>query len=344
MIADRSSSGRRLAEAAEYALRLVFFAAVPFGIVILASLVPMTAAIVNIVLALSAFFFGEMLREHAQRRGWLGKVLRRQLAFEEYYRERPPKPFAYYVFYPLLFPYWLVVREARREFWLFKGYTIVTFVIAVVAGAYRYVAVYQPEIGFRVFLMSFGIGLAIEALAVITFLMPIATTVVALHQKAQHGRLVVLLVVGLVSAAGAVTVMAMRHRTYPSLETRQRVSKRTFARLKQAEATGDDALRAAWKARRVSGYERESDGTMDGAPLVVARAHLEPFYRPDEAAAFELWTTAKGDKSPMMVLYAEGPRKGKPVFRAMRGDGTVVTRAKELPKAALKVMRTVGDL
>jgi hypothetical protein len=44
-----------------------------------------------------------------------------------------------------------------------------------------------------------------------------------------------------------------------------------------------------------------------------------------------------------MILYAEGPRPGKPVFRAMRPDGSVVTRAKELPRAALKVMRTVGD-
>ena len=338
-----ASRGASLADAAEYALRLAFFAAVPFAIVILASLVPMTAALVNIVLALGAFFFGEVLRKHAQERGWLGKVLRRQLAFEEYYRERPPKPFVYYLFYPLLFPYWLSVAEARREFWLFKGYTVVTFVVAVIAGAYRYFAVYQPEIAFKWFLVSFGIGLAIEALAVITFLMPITTTVVALHQRGQHGRLVLLLVVGLLSAGGAITVMALRHRTFPSLETRQRVSKRTAARLKLAEAVGDEALRAAWKARRVAGYERDRDGTMDGAPLDVAREKLQKFYRPDEAAAFELWTTAKGDKSPMMVLYAEGPRRGRPVFRAMRPDGTVITRAKELPKAALKVMRTVGE-
>jgi len=337
------SNGRSLAGHAEYALRLVFFAAVPFGIVILATLVPMTAALVNIVLALGAFFFGEVLRKHAQRRGWLGKVLRRQLAFEEYYRERPPKPFLYYVAYPLLFPYWLSVREARREFWLFKGYTVVTLVLAIVAGIYRYFVVYQPEIGLKVFLVSFGIGFAIEALAVITFLMPIATTVVALHKKAQHGRLVVLLVVALLSAAGAITILALRHRTFPSLETRQRVSTRTLAGKKAAESVADDALRAAWKQRRLKNYERDTDGTVDGAPLDVARERLTAFYRPDEAAAFELWTTARGDKTPMMILYAEGPRKGRPVFRAMRADGSVVERAKDIPKPALRVMRTVGN-
>ena len=330
-------------DALEYALRLAFFAAVPFGIVVLASLVPMTAALVNIVLALGAFFFGEVLRKHAQARGWLGAVLRRQLAFEEYYRDRPPKPFIYYVFYPLLFPYWLAVSEARREFWLFKGYTVVTFLLAAISGAYRYFAVYQPEIGFKTFLLSFGIGLAIEALAVIMFLMPIATTVVALHKRAQHGRLVALLIVGLLSAGVAVGILAHRHRTFPSLETRQRVSTRTFANRKHAESVADEALRLAWKERRKKNYERESDGTVDGAQLDLARAKLGAFYRPDEAAAFELWTTARSDKTPMMILYAEGPRRGKPVFRAMRADGSIVTSAKDIPKSALKVMRTVGE-
>ena len=102
-------------------------------------------------------------------------------------------------------------------------------------------------------------------------------------------------------------------------------------------------LHAAWKERRKHNYERESDGTVEGSPLTVAREKLGAFYRPDEAAAFELWTTARGDKNPMMILYAEGPRSGKPVFRAMRPDGTIVTKAKDLPKPALKVMRTVGD-
>ncbi len=74
----------------------------------------MTSALVNIVLALGAFFFGELLQERRRSAAGSGRVLRRQLAFEAYYRTQPPKPFLYYVFYPFLFPYWLVVREARR--------------------------------------------------------------------------------------------------------------------------------------------------------------------------------------------------------------------------------------
>ena len=328
---------------AEYFFRVAFFAAAPFGIVVLAELVPMTAAIANIVFALGAFFFGEVLRRHAQSRGWLGKILRRQLAFEEYYREREPQPFIYYVFYPLLFPYWLTVREARREFWLFKGYTLLTFFFAIINGVRRYYVDYQPEIGIETFLVTFGIGLGIEALAVIMILMPITTSVVALHKKSQHGRLVLLLVVALLSAGYAVTVLALRHRTFPSIETRERLATRTDTQKKRATAAIDNALRAAWATRRQKPLEREQDGTVDGAPVDVARQKLEVFYRPDEAQAFELWTTASKDKAPMMVLFAEGSRKGRPVFRAMRPDGSIVQNPKEIPKAALKVMRTVGD-
>ena len=105
----------------EYAARVAFFAAAPFGVVLLAMLVPMGAAIANMLLALAAFFLSEMLLGMAERRPWLKRVLRRQLAFEAYYRTRPPRAFLYYVFYPFLFPYWLTQPEARREFVLFKG-------------------------------------------------------------------------------------------------------------------------------------------------------------------------------------------------------------------------------
>ena len=73
-------------EVLEYALRVAFFAFVPFGVVLLAMLVPMGAAIVNMILALGAFFFGEVLVGAAERRPWLRRVLRRQLAFEAFYR------------------------------------------------------------------------------------------------------------------------------------------------------------------------------------------------------------------------------------------------------------------
>lgn len=341
---DRSQTRTIGFGVAEYVLRLIFFAAVPFAVVVLASLVPMTGALVNIVLALGAFFFGELLQEHAQKRGWIGRVLRRQLAFEAYYRTQPPKPFLYYVFYPFLFPYWLVVREARREAWLFKGYTIVTFVIVATTGSVRYFTVYRPELGPKQFLVTFGIGLVVESLAVLMLLMPMTTSVVALHQKKEHKRLVALLAVGLVSGAVALGILAHRHRSFPSLETRERVAQRTLAVPNQAKKAQVDALKAAWRARKEKRWGREDDGTLSGPALDDARTALTKFYREDEASAFELWTTARKDKAPMMILFAEGPRRGRPVFLGMQPDGTLVEKPRDIPKAARAVMRTAGDL
>jgi hypothetical protein len=338
------AAGSGLLGGLEYALRLAFFAIVPSVVVVLAELVPMTAAILNIGLALAAFFFGEILRKHAEKRTWLGRILRRQLAFEEYYREHPPKPFLYYLAYPILLPYWLVNREARREFWLFKGYTLVTVLLVALSGAYRLFFVYGPELGPKDFVGPFLIGLVVESLAVLLLIMPMTTSVVALHQSGQRRRLVALLAVGLVSAAVAGARLALRHRTFPSLETRYRVGHRSLRNPQQAEQVIADAVKVAWKKRHEGGWGREDDGTLAGPPLDAARHVLEKFYRPDEAAAFELWTSARKERPQLMVLYAEGPRHGRPVYLGVRPDGTIVKKVADIPKSARKMMFTVGEL
>jgi len=334
-------------DAIEYGLRVVFFALVPFGVVLLAKLVPMAAAITNMILTLAAFFSGELLRGASERRPWLKKILRRQLAFEAHYRAHAPRPFLYYVFYPLLFPYWLFVRDARRELLLFKGHTLVTLLLVTAIGAWRYVVVYQPELGFRPFAVAFGIGVVIESVAVMAFVMPVTTSVVALHQNKQRGRLVALLAVGLVSAGGASAYLVKRHRTLPSLETRQRVIGRTAANRPASKAALARALEAAWTVRRTASrdaWEREDDGTVLGAPLDAARDVLEGFYRTDEAAAFELWTTARKQRPALMLVFAEGRRKGYPVWLGMRSDGTLVEKLRDVPKTARAAMRTAGEL
>ncbi len=44
-----------------------------------------------------------------------------------------------------------------------------------------------------------------------------------------------------------------------------------------------------------------------------------------------------------MVLYAEGPRRGRPMWLAMHPDGSLVEKVSEIPRPARKMMRTVGD-
>lgn len=334
-------------EILEYMLRLAFFAFVPFMVVLLAMLVPMGAAIANMVLALGAFFFGEVLVGVAEKRPWLKRVLRRQLAFEAYYRENPPRPFLYYVFYPFLMPYWLAVAPARREFLLFKGYTLVTLAVVSGTGVYRYFWVYQPQLGLSKFLPALAIGLVIETLAVMMLIMPMTTSVVALHRKKQPKRLVVLLAVGLISAAGSASVMIHRHRTFPSLETRQRIRDRSSIEPVTSRITMQRALQKAWAIRKKAPkdpWERETDGTVIGRPLDEARTQLQTFYRPDEASAFELWTTAKKERPGIMIIFAEGRKKGRPVWLGMRYDGTVIDKLPDVPRNAKLAMRTAGEL
>lgn len=335
-------------EVLEYMLRVAFFAFVPFGVVLLAMLVPMGAAIVQMLLALMAFFFGEMLLGAAEKRPWLKRVLRRQLAFEAYYRQHAPRPFVYYVFYPLLFPYWLFISaEARREFWLFKGYTILAIAAILGSGVYRWFEIYQPELGAREFVLAFVIQLVVETLAVMMLIMPMTTTVVALHRKRQHWRLVALLAVGLISAGLAAGFLSVRHRSFPSLETRQRIVARNTANRSKSKLAMQHALNRAWAVRRAASkdeWERETDGTILGRPLDEAREVLEEYYRDDEAGAFELWTTSKKEKPAMMVLFAEGRKKGSPVWLGMRADGSVVDKINDVPKTARKAMRSAGEL
>ncbi len=327
----------------EYALRVAFFALAPFAIVVAATLVPMTGTFVNIGLLLGVFLFAEAVRRKSESRPWLARVLRRQLAFEEFYRERPPRHFAYYAFYPLVLPYALVQREARRELFLFKGYGAFGLVVILLAGCLRFFASYLPELGFRDFIGTFAITIVVETLVALSLLLPICTSVVALHRQRQRGRLVALLFVGLVSAGIAVGTFAVRRRAFPSIETRARVAKRSAAAPASARRAMDLALRAAWDSRLQHSWERDDDGTVNGAPLAAARAALEPFYRADEAAAFELWTTARKTKPRLMIVFAEGPRRGRPVFLAMRSDGTVVADVHEIPREGRRAMRTAGD-
>jgi hypothetical protein len=343
LAASRSSPLEHL----EYVLRLAFFAFVPFMVVLLAMLVPMGAAIANMVLALGAFFFGEVLVGAAEKRPWLKRVLRRQLAFEAYYREHPPRPFLYYVFYPLLLPYWLIVAPARREFLLFKGYTLVTLAAISLTGVYRYFWIYQPQLGLAKFLPALLVGLVIESLAVMMLIMPMTTSVVALHRKRQPKRLMLLLAVGLLSAAIAAALMIHRHRTFPSLETRQRIVDRSAIEPVTTRMAMQKALHHAWEVRKKAPkdqWERETDGTVLGKPLDEARASLLTFYRPDEASAFELWTTARKERPGIMILFAEGRKRGRPVWLGMRYDGTIIDKAADVPKNAKLAMRTAGEL
>jgi len=268
----------------DFGLRLVFFALAPAMIVGVWFVMPITGALVNVALALGVFFASEWVRGLSNKHGVLGKILKRQLMFEEYYRSRPPRPFAYYVFYPLLFPYWLFNKEARKEFLLFKGYTILSFVILLVTATLTFYRKWYPELHLHDYWRMLLTTLLVESAAVLTLMMPIATTVVTYHLHGAKRRLVILLAVGALSVAAVIAAIAQRRDPIVSYETRARLELRTIQMPKEAHDCQIKALEAAWKYVRKNPEVVQQDGKITGEALERARTILDDgIYKPDES-------------------------------------------------------------
>ncbi len=327
--------------AADFTLRLLFFAAAPFAIVKAAALFPVTAAIVQIVLALLVFFAGEAARGLSERFSLARRLLRKQLEFEAYYRENPPRPFLYYVFYPLLFPYWLTNREARKEFLLFRGFTILSTVVLFVSLGFQYVRLFPPELGAREFFPLAAGTIGVETLVILAFLMPMATTVVHLHREVAPKRLGVLLLVAIVSIGVSAYRVAKKRDPLVSYATKERARYRTATSPKAAREAQSKALRVAWKILPRAKEDVDSDGKVEGAPLEAMRDALEPFYKEDETYAWDLWfTQAKvdGRREKILVLYFAAARGKSAMWLAIDTSGKVSNDPKRLPQGAFKAM------
>jgi hypothetical protein len=325
---------------ADFIARLAFFAIAPFAIVLAAELFPVRGALVDVGLALSVFILGEAPRRFAARFRPLGFVLREALAFETYYREKRPRAFAYYLAYPLLFPYWLANREARQEFLMFRGYTVGSFLVLLVGLVWQFFRDWQPQLGFREFLPAVFISLGVETLLVLSLLMPIATTVVWYHSSFRRRRLLAMLLVATLATGFALTRVLNRRDPIVSYLAKQRVRLRTAAARKQAHRALFSAVEVAWrdlvKVRGVDG-----DGKVQGKPLDDARAALETFYKHDEAFAFDLWASPRS-RPRVLVLYAQSRRRQPPIWVALK-DGAEARKPDALPKGAFQAMRSAAD-
>ncbi len=328
----------RVTAVADFALRAAFFAFAPFLLVFIALLFPVGGAMAQVGLALVVFFAGEPARRLASRSRLAAALLAHQLKFEAYYRERPPRPFLYYVFYPLLLPYWLAVAEARREFLLYKGYTLASFGLLLVSLAVQYWHAFPPELTPRDFLPIAAGTLGVEAIVVLMFLMPIVTTAVHFQKKNAPRRLALLLLAGLISVGFAGARLERRRDPIVSFATRSRVRLRSAARATAAEAAQNSALQAAWKVLPVEADDVDSDGKVMGEALDAAHAALTGFYKNDEAHAFDLWLT-KRHRHRVLVLYFEARRGHEPIWLAMSEKGRVTHDPQKLPQGAFLAMR-----
>jgi len=325
---------------ADFIARLAFFALAPFAIVLAAELFPVRGALIDVGLAMSVFLLGEAPRKFASRFKPLALVLKEAFAFETYYRERRPRPFAYYLAYPLLFPYWLFKREAREEFLMFRGYTLYSFLLLLASLFWQYFRDWPPQLGLRDFLPAVGISLAIETAGQLLLWLAPQPGVVWYHSSFRRRRLIAMLVVGALSTTIALARVTSHRDPIVSYLTKRRVHLRTAVDKKAAHRALFEAVEVAWrdlvKERGVDG-----DGKVEGKPLEDARAALEKFYKHDEAFAFDLWASPR-NRPRVLVLYAQSRRKQPSIWVALK-DGAEVRRPAALPKGAFQAMRSAED-
>lgn len=325
-----------------FLLRLAFFAVAPIAIVFVAALFPVRGALLDVGLALAVFVASEAAQRWASRAKLVRGLLREALAFESYYRARNPRPFLYYLFYPLLFPYWLVNRSARREFLVFRAYTLGGLLILVLSLIWQYVAYWAPELTVRQYLPYVMLSLVVEMLLALALLMPIATTVVWYHASLRRGRLIVLLAVASLTTGYALYRVANRRAPLVSFATRERVALRTNYSRRNAHRALLNAARAAYHVLADARDPVEGDGNVTGAPVQAAHDALQSYYKTDEASAFSVWASPRS-KPKVLVVYFEARRGRRPIWVAVRNDGRELRSASQLPRGAFKAMRAIAQ-
>lgn len=337
--------------AVELVLRLVYFAAAPALLVLLAMTYPVAGVVTNIGFAVLVFAFASAVRRWVERYPLLGKVLGAQLRFEEFYKEHPPKPFVYYLFYPLLFPYWLSQPVPRRELGLYRGMTTAGLLILVGGGAWDFFRKWYPEIPFREFLRSWSWVFVVQALVAIVFVMPLATTVVTLKLQARSGALGALFAVATVSIGVSAAFVAHRRHEFVQVPTAKRMILRGQYAKKASRKVREEALKRAFVSILRGDAETLKDPhgvEIVGGPIVDARDSLSKLYRDDELPCFHLVAFRARNKGHILVLF--GARNGKEpldearnlVWLGIRDGKTFIDSPTELPDGALFDMRKIA--
>ncbi len=308
-----------------FVVRLLYFLFVPAVLVTLSQVLPIMGALVNVGIALLVFVLGEVARGWAATSKLAAKLLKKPLAFEAYYRQNPPRNFAYYVFYPLLFPYWLLNKQARGEFLLFKGYTLLSLAILIAGSIWQFFTKWLPELSFVKFLPVLFATLVLESFIVLAFLMPITTTIVHFHVTFRRKRLLALLSVGLLSITLAIVKTETKRSSTVSFSTRERIRRRSEVAPEPAHFARRQAIRAAWKILSRTTADVEGDGLVEGEALDAAHAALQPFYKDDEAFAFQLWAEPRRHPQKLVLYFPFDPLKKQLVWTAVGRKGVELT-------------------
>lgn len=323
--------------ALDFALRFAFFAIVPFLATWVSAVFPMTAVLVNVALTLGIFATAEAIRERAERSPLLLRAVKRHLDFEAHYREHPPGPFLFYVFYPLLLPYVLLRKETRRELWLYRGFTSGGLTVLVLAAGLDFWRSWLPNLGVRDFLFTWVLLFVVQTLCIFFFLLPIATTVVKLHAERRFKALWILFAVAAVSVTVAVIAIDQRRGHLVSWVATQRVRLRSKAAPAAARAAELQALRVVWANAPELRESTDREGWVEGDALDRAEEQLATFFKADEAYAFSLHALPPG--APEVLVLQCDLGKGPPLWRALRRSGAEITSVRDLPPGVIGLAR-----
>src|SRR5258708_4793740 len=104
----------------------------PVMLPLIAVVMPITGLLISAGIAtLVVLIGGEAWHTRVDRVPLVGRVLGGMAKLADFYREHPPKPLVYYIFYPLLLPIVLFRRVPRREFLLYRKLNALAVIIIV---------------------------------------------------------------------------------------------------------------------------------------------------------------------------------------------------------------------
>jgi hypothetical protein len=301
----------RMWAAIDLTLRFVYVALVPFLLPFINLLMPITGLLIGTGIATAVALIGsDVWLARVERIPFAGKLLAGLARLGAFYREHPPKPLVYYIFYPILLPVIVLFRVPRREFLLYRKLNAVTIVVVVATGAWDYVRHWRPELTFAQFAGATFVMFVFQMVVTFMFVMPIVTTLIAFRLRARTTTLSVLVVcmvaTGAWGAYDAHRSHAMSIMTWTRLEERTKYARVRMIMCEMAHPDGiercivrDPELRAMADALKAAHGAKSVDDALD-----LAHDKLASFYKPDEAAAFRI-VELRGQ----LVLFAQRGHK-----------------------------------
>lgn len=181
--------------------RLFFFTVVPpVFVVFTVMLRQYELGLIMLVILVATGLIGSFKKSIAhsellERLPLMGEVLATVRRLHDYYRENKPGSFLFYLFYPLVGPFYLLFsQKARQEIKLYVKIIAGIALLLLIETAFSYMSTYPPHLGPGDAVTTVIISLFFMCFVAVAFLLPMATTAFSLHLSGRQTQLRVLTV------------------------------------------------------------------------------------------------------------------------------------------------------